>query len=302
MFLGILFCNYEQELSGGNMTEELIKQLLEAGVHFGHQAKRWNPKMKRYIFGERSGIYIIDLEKTVEALNKARDFLVQLASKGQMILFVGTKKQAQDIIKQEAVRCKMFYVNRRWLGGLMTNFQTIKKSIQHLKDIENMEKDGLFNSLSKKEVAQLTKEKERLERNLSGIKEIVNLPGVLFVVDSKQEETAVREARKLSMPIVGLIDTNCDPDLIDFPIPGNDDAMKSIRLITSLIADSIIEGRKQFLQGKGVIELPKEEEIQTKEKIQLEQIKKPEEKEKLAKKKTTTPKTTKKRGRSKIKN
>lgn len=302
MFLGILFCNYEQELSGGNMTEELIKQLLEAGVHFGHQAKRWNPKMKRYIFGERSGIYIIDLEKTVEALNKARDFLVQLASKGQMILFVGTKKQAQDIIKQEAVRCKMFYVNRRWLGGLMTNFQTIKKSIQHLKDIENMEKDGLFNSLSKKEVAQLTKEKERLERNLSGIKEIVNLPGVLFVVDSKQEETAVREARKLSMPIVGLIDTNCDPDLIDFPIPGNDDAMKSIRLITSLIADSIIEGRKQFLQGKGVIELPKEEKIQTKEKIQLEQIEKPEEKEKLAKKKTTTPKTTKKRGRSKIKN
>ena len=302
MFLGILFCNYEQELSGGNMTEELIKQLLEAGVHFGHQAKRWNPKMKRYIFGERSGIYIIDLEKTVEALNKARDFLVQLASKGQTILFVGTKKQAQDIIKQEAVRCKMFYVNRRWLGGLMTNFQTIKKSIQHLKDIENMEKDGLFNSLSKKEVAQLTKEKERLERNLSGIKEIVNLPGVLFVVDSKQEETAVREARKLSMPIVGLIDTNCDPDLIDFPIPGNDDAMKSIRLITSLIADSIIEGRKQFLQGKGVIELPKEEKIQTKEKIQLEQIEKPEEKEKLAKKKTTTPKTTKKRGRSKIKN
>lgn len=302
MFLGILFCNYEQELSGGNMTEELIKQLLEAGVHFGHQAKRWNPKMKRYIFGERSGIYIIDLEKTVEALNKARDFLVQLASKGQTILFVGTKKQAQDIIKQEAVRCKMFYVNRRWLGGLMTNFQTIKKSIQHLKDIENMEKDGLFNSLSKKEVAQLTKEKERLERNLSGIKEIVNLPGVLFVVDSKQEETAVREARKLSMPIAGLIDTNCDPDLIDFPIPGNDDAMKSIRLITSLIADSIIEGRKQFLQGKGVIELPKEEKIQTKEKIQLEQIEKPEEKEKLAKKKTTTPKTTKKRGRSKIKN
>ena len=284
------------------MTEELIKQLLEAGVHFGHQAKRWNPKMKRYIFGERSGIYIIDLEKTVEALNKARDFLVQLASKGQMILFVGTKKQAQDIIKQEAVRCKMFYVNRRWLGGLMTNFQTIKKSIQHLKDIENMEKDGLFNSLSKKEVAQLTKEKERLERNLSGIKEIVNLPGVLFVVDSKQEETAVREARKLSMPIVGLIDTNCDPDLIDFPIPGNDDAMKSIRLITSLIADSIIEGRKQFLQGKGVIELPKEEEIQTKEKIQLEQIKKPEEKEKLAKKKTAIPKTTKKRGRPEIKN
>jgi len=288
------------------MTEELIKQLLEAGVHFGHQTKRWNPRMKKYIFGERSGIYIIDLEKTVEALNKARDFLVQLTSKGQIVLFAGTKKQAQEAIEQEALRCKMFYVNKRWLGGLLTNFETIKKSIKHLKELEKMKEDGVFNKLSKKEVAQLTKEKEKLEKNLSGIKEMSNLPGVLFVIDSKKEETAVKEARKLSIPIVGLIDTNCDPNLIDFPIPGNDDAMKSIRLVTSLIADSIIEGRKQFLEGKGVIEFPvEEEEVQEKivpEKVEtVEGIEKTEKKEKSTERKPAKQKTTARKGKSKIK-
>jgi len=268
------------------MIDELIKQLLEAGVHFGHQAKRWNPKMKKYIFGERSGIYIIDLEKTVKALNKARDFLFQLASKGQTVLFVGTKKQAQEVIRQEASRCKMFYVNRRWLGGLMTNFQTVKKSIARFKEIEKMKDDGILDSLSKKEAAQLNKEKEKLERNLSGIKEIVNLPAALFVVDSKQEETAVREARKLLIPIVGFIDTNCDPDLIDYPIPGNDDAMKSISLVVSLVADTIIEGRKQFLEGKGVIKLPKEEKIQT------DKVEKSKEEKKSTRKKSTKQKPT----------
>jgi small subunit ribosomal protein S2 len=234
------------------MTDELIKQLLEAGVHFGHQTKRWNPKMKKYIFGERSGIYIIDLEKTVECLNQARDFLKGIAASGISILYVGTKKQAQDVIEQEAKRAGMFYVNRRWLGGLLTNFQTIRKSINRMKDIEKMQTDGTFDNLKKKEIASLNKEKEKLAKNLSGIREMANLPGAVFLIDSKKEEIVVEESNRLGISIVGLIDTNCDPDKIDFPIPGNDDAMRSIRLVTSLITESIIEGREQFEEGKKI--------------------------------------------------
>ena len=258
------------------MTDELIKQLLEAGVHFGHQTKRWNPKMKKYIFGERSGIYIIDLENTVECLNLARDFLKGVAVSGASILFVGTKKQAQDVIEQEAKRAGVFYVNRRWLGGLLTNFQTIRKSINRMKDIEKMQADGTFDNLKKKEIARLVKEREKLEKNLSGIREMSFLPSAVFLIDSKKEEIAVDEGNRLNIPIVGLIDTNCDPDKISFPIPGNDDAIKSIRLITSLIADTIIEGKKQFQVGKDREEaLAREEEAlaqKADEKEVLEQI------------------------------
>ena len=227
------------------MADELIKKLLEAGVHFGHQTKRWNPKMKKYIFGERSGIYIIDLEKTIECLNQARDFVYDIASKGGWVLFIGTKKQAQEIIVSEATRASMFYVNNRWLGGLLTNFQTVKKSIQRMRDIEKMKEDGIFASLTKKEVARLTKEKDKLLLNLGGIREMSRLPDCVVVIDTKKEEIAVKEAAKLNIPIVGLIDTNCDPDMITYPVPGNDDAVKSIRHITMLLAESIAEGRKK---------------------------------------------------------
>ncbi len=257
------------------MTDELLKQLLEAGVHFGHQTKRWNPKMKKFIFGERSGIYIIDLEKTADCLNKARGFLMDLTAKGAVVLFVGTKKQAQDTIEQEAKRCEMFYINRRWLGGLLTNFQTVRKSINRLKEIEKMEEEGVFSNLTKKEVTRLTKEAEKLKKNLSGIKEMAHLPQAIFLIDSKKEEIAVAEASRLSIPIVGLIDTNCNPDLIDFPIPGNDDAMKSVRLITSLITESIIEGRKKFKEGKLAAEeaLAKEQELSAgKEGLPLQEL------------------------------
>ncbi len=229
------------------MLNETIKQLLEAGVHFGHQTKRWNPKMERYIFGERSGIYIIDLEKTAEALKAARDFVKGLATKGEVLLFVGTKKQAQDIIKTEALRCSMPFVNQRWLGGMLTNYTTIRKSITRLRDIERMEQDGTFKNLKKKEVSRLTKELEKLKKNLEGVLAMEELPKALFIVDTKKDDTAVKEANKLGIPVIGLIDTNCDPETIDYPIPGNDDAMKSIRLITSLISESVIEGRKDFL-------------------------------------------------------
>ena len=230
------------------MAEELIKQLLEAGVHFGHQTKRWNPKMASFIFGERNDIYIINLEKTVEYLQRAREFLKDLARKGDIVLFVGTKKQAQAIIVEQAKHCGMYYVSNRWLGGLLTNFATIKKSIARLKDIEKMKEDGRMSSFTKKEVSMFLKEQEKFEKNLGGIKDMERLPSVIFVIDSKKESLAVAEARTLGIPIVGLIDTNCNPDLIDYPIPGNDDAIKSIRLITTLIAESIAEGRKGFLE------------------------------------------------------
>lgn len=248
------------------MPSELIKQLLEAGVHFGHQTKRWNPKMKKFIFGRRSGIYIIDLEKTEECINKARDFLLDITSKGEVVLFVGTKKQAQEVVLEEAMRCGMYYVTERWPGGLLTNLSTIRKSINRLKEIEGMKEDGTFLKLTKKEVAGLEKELGKLKKNFSGIVKMERMPKAIYIVDTKKEETAVKEARRLSVPIIGLIDTNSDPDLIDYPIPGNDDATKSIRTITTLMTDSIIEGRKKFLsylsqEGVKVEEGKKEEPV-----------------------------------------
>jgi len=229
------------------VPSELIKQLLEAGVHFGHQTKRWNPKMKKFIFGERSGIYIIDLEKTEECINRARDFLLDITSKGEFVLFAGTKKQAQEVMQQEAVRCSMYYVTERWPGGLLTNFPTIRKRVERLKEIEKMREDATFEKLTKKEVARLEKELAKLKKNFFGIVQMEHLPKAIFIVDTKKEETAVKEAKRLSIPIIALIDTNSDPDLVGYPIPGNDDATKSIRMIVSLIADAIIEGRKKFL-------------------------------------------------------
>ncbi len=244
------------------MTTELIKRLLEAGAHFGHQSKRWNPKMSKFIFGKRSGIHIIDLEKTQECISRATEFLKDLASKGNYILFVGTKKQAQDTVVSEAMRCGMPYVSRRWLGGLLTNFQTIQRSVKRLKELEGMREGGVFASLSKKEVSRLSKDIDKLRRNLGGVLEMDNLPAALFVVDSKKETTAVQEANNLSIPIVALIDTNCDPTKIQYPIPGNDDALKSIRLITSIVADAIFEGRKMYLESKGLEEAVKEKELE----------------------------------------
>ena len=232
------------------MASELIKKLLEAGVHFGHQSRRWNPKMKRFIFGERGGIYIIDLEKSVDRLNAARDFIRDIAAKGGKVLFVGTKKQAQEVIDVEAKRCGMYYVKYRWMGGLMTNLETVKKSVKKLNDIEKMETTGVVAQLTKKEASLLMKEKDRLLRDLGGIRDMGPLPQVMFIVDTKKEEIAVAEANRLGIPVIGLIDTNSDPDLIQFPIPGNDDAVKSIKFITGLITDSIIEGRNEYLAGK----------------------------------------------------
>ncbi|MBI3601566.1 MAG: 30S ribosomal protein S2 [Candidatus Omnitrophica bacterium] len=232
------------------MATELIKQLLEAGVHFGHQSRRWNPKMKKYIFGERGGIYIIDLEKTVEKLSAARDFVRDVSSKGGKILFVGTKKQAQDVIQEEAARCEMPYVKYRWMGGLLTNLETVKKSIRKLNDIEKMEASGITARLTKKENSLLMKEKGRLLRDLGGIRDMATIPQAVFIVDTKKEEIGVAEANRLGIPVAGLIDTNSDPDLIQYPIPGNDDAVKSVKFIVSLMTDSIIEGRKEFLVGK----------------------------------------------------
>jgi len=221
-----------------------MKELLEAGVHFGHQVKRWNPKMKKYIFGQRNGIYIIDLQKTVKMFEVAYNFVKELASRGETLLFVGTKKQAQDVIFEEAQRAQAFYVNQRWLGGMLTNFKTIKQGIEKLKRIEKMKEDGTYDLLTKKEVAKYETERMRLEKHLSGVKEMNDLPGAVFLIDPKKEAIAVAEARKLAIPIVALVDTNCDPDIVDYVIPGNDDAIRSIRLLTSRIADAFIEGRE----------------------------------------------------------
>ncbi|AIE59679.1 30S ribosomal protein S2 [Bacillus methanolicus] len=221
-----------------------MKQLLEAGVHFGHQTRRWNPKMKKYIFTERNGIYIIDLQKTVKKVEEAYNWVKELAANGGTILFVGTKKQAQDSVKEEAERCGMFYVNQRWLGGTLTNFATIQKRIQRLKDIERMAEDGTFDVLPKKEVVQLKKEQERLEKFLGGIKEMKQLPDALFIIDPRKERIAVAEAHKLNIPIVGIVDTNCDPDEIDVVIPANDDAIRAVKLLTSKIADAILEAKQ----------------------------------------------------------
>ncbi len=221
-----------------------MKQLLEAGVHFGHQTKRWNPKMREYIFTERNGIYIIDLQKTLKKLEEAYNFVKEQVMNGGTVLFVGTKRQAQDAIKTEAERCEMFYVNQRWLGGLLTNFRTIRKRIERLKELEKMEEEGMFEVLPKKEVVKLQREKGKLERYLGGIKGMDDLPDVVYVVDPRKERIAVAEANKLEIPLVAIVDTNCDPEPIDYPIPGNDDAIRSIRLITSLIADAVLEGKQ----------------------------------------------------------
>jgi small subunit ribosomal protein S2 len=220
-----------------------MKDLLEAGVHFGHQTKRWNPKMKEYIFGERNGIYILDLNKTVKKFRDAEEFLTNLAADGKTVLFVGTKRQAQDVISEEAQRCGMYYINQRWLGGLLTNFTTIQRSLGRLRDIEAMATDGRYDTLSKKEIARNEKEKRKLLKNLEGIRNMSRLPDAIFVVDTRKEKIAVDEARKLKIPVVGVVDTNCDPDEVDYVIPGNDDALRAIRLFASKIAEAISAGR-----------------------------------------------------------
>ena len=221
-----------------------MKEFLEAGVHFGHQTRRWNPKMKEYIYGERNGIYIIDLQKTMKLFKEAAKFVFDLAQEGRAVLFVGTKRQAQEAIAEEAKRCGMYYVNSRWLGGLLTNNATIQKSIQRLKELEEMGRDGRYELLPKKEVLKLERERQHLDRNLAGIKDMPSLPDALFVVDSNKERIAVTEAHKLGVPVVAIVDTNCDPDYVDYVIPGNDDALRSIRLFTSRIADAALEGRQ----------------------------------------------------------
>jgi small subunit ribosomal protein S2 len=219
-----------------------MKELLEAGVHFGHQTKRWNPKMKEYIFGERNGIYIIDLQKTLKMFKEASKFVTDLAAGGRTILFVGTKRQAQDAIAEEAQRCSMFYVNQRWLGGLLTNWVTVQKSVKRLKELDEMATDGRYELLPKKEVIKLERERKHLQANLAGIKDLARLPDAIFVIDSNKEQIAVREARKLGIPVVAVVDTNCDPSEVDYVIPGNDDALRAIRLFASKIADSAVEG------------------------------------------------------------
>ena len=225
------------------MTGIALKDLLEAGVHFGHQTKRWNPKMKQFILGERNGIYIIDLAKTARLFREAEQFAMNLAADGRTVLFVGTKRQAQDAIAEEAQRCGMYFVNQRWLGGLLTNFTTIQRSLARLRDLEAMETDGRYESLSKKEISQIEKEKRKLQKNLEGIRHMSRLPDALFVVDTRKEKIAVDEARKLKIPVIGIVDTNCDPDEVDYVIPGNDDALRAIRLFASKIADAVNGGR-----------------------------------------------------------
>ncbi len=237
-----------------------MKQLLEAGVHFGHQTRRWNPKMKQYIFTERNGIYIIDLQMTVKKIDEAYMFLRDLAAEGKSVLFVGTKKQAQESIEQEAKRCEMFYVNQRWLGGMLTNFKTIQTRIARLKKIEAMEEDGEFDLLPKKEVIGLKAEQEKLEKNLGGIKEMKKLPAALFVVDPRKEHIAVAEARALKIPIVAIIDTNCDPDEVDYPIPGNDDAIRAVKLIAAKMADAVLEGKQGEQMTDAAIDAKAEDE------------------------------------------
>ena len=244
------------------MAVVTMKNLLESGVHFGHQVKRWDPRMKKYIFAERNGIHIIDLQKTIAAIKDGYDEVRKVTASGKSILFVGTKKQAQQAVQKEAERCGMFYVNNRWLGGMLTNFSTIKKSLQRLKKIEKMEIDGTFDNLTKKEVAALQKEKSKLEKNLGGIKEMKELPGAIFIIDTHKEQLAVAEARRMGIPIIAVVDTNCNPEGIDFPIPGNDDAIRAISLFTSIIANAVIESDNEV--GLKILEnLNDDEEITT---------------------------------------
>jgi len=231
-----------------------MKQMLEAGLHFGHQTRRWNPKMKPYIFAPRNGIYIINLDKSIKLFRKAYDYIVECTSKGGYVLFVGTKRQAQAIIKEEASRCSMYYINHRWLGGTLTNFQTIKKGVDRLKSIEAMQEDGSINKFPKKEILLMEKERVKLERNIGGIKNMRSLPAAVFVIDPNKEQIAVQEANKLHIPVVALADTNCNPDGITHIIPGNDDAIRAIKLITSAIADAVLDGRSQFKEKDAVVE------------------------------------------------
>jgi small subunit ribosomal protein S2 len=231
-----------------------MKELLEAGVHFGHQTKRWNPKMKEFIFGERNGIYIIDLQKTLKMFKEASKFVQDLANDGRIVLFVGTKRQAQDAIAEESQRCGMFYINQRWLGGLLTNWVTVQKSVKRLKELDEMATDGRYELLPKKEVIKLERERKHLQANLAGIKNMTRLPDAIFVIDSNKEQIAVREARKLGIPVVAVVDTNCDPSEVDYVIPGNDDALRAIRLFTSKISESIAEGA-QLMTDKQVADM-----------------------------------------------
>jgi len=247
------------------MTEISMKLLLEAGVHFGHQTRKWNPKMKPYIFGARNGIYIIDLQNTVKLLKDAHNFIVRAVSEGGAVLFVGTKKQAQDSIVEEAERCGMFHIRNRWLGGTLTNFQTMRKSINRLKELEEMERDGSFSRYTKKEAIRMEKELAKLERSLGGIKDMDELPSALFIVDTRKEKIAVNEGKKLGIPIVAIVDSNGDPEKIDYVVPGNDDAIRSIRLLTSIIADACTEGhneREEKLRAEEELEIKKEAELE----------------------------------------
>jgi len=238
------------------MATITLKELLESGVHFGHQTKRWNPKMKKFIFGQRNGIYIIDLQKTVKRFQIAYDFVRQTVADGRSILFVGTKRQAQEVVEAEAKRCQMFYVNQRWLGGMLTNFQTIRKNIDRMKKLEAAQTDGSHDRFTKKEVAQFEKDRLRLEKHLTGIKDMTTLPAAIYIVDTKKEHIAVQEARRLEIPIIAIMDTNCNPEDANYIIPGNDDALRSIKLITSRIADAVIEGLQLRTKKQPLAESP----------------------------------------------
>ena len=252
------------------MAVVAMKQLLEAGVHFGHQTRRWDPKMAEYIFQARNGIHIIDLQKTSKKLDEAYNFIKEQAEEGKDILFVGTKKQAQECVKEAAIKCGMFYVDQRWLGGMLTNYKTIQKRVERLKNLEEMRDNGTFDLLPKKEVINLKKEMDKLERNLGGIKEMKRLPGAIFIVDPKKERIAILEARKLNIPIVGLIDTNCNPEDVDYPIPGHHDAIRAVKLIADVMANAVIEGR----QGEAMeTSTPEKEEQEVKEEVKdMEQV------------------------------
>ena len=249
-----------------------MKELLEAGVHFGHQTKRWNPKMKEYIFGERNGIYIVDLQKTLKLFKDAMRFVGEMAAQGKTVLFVGTKRQAQEAVAEEAARCSQYYVNQRWLGGLLTNIVTVQKSIKRLKELDEMQADNAYEGRAKKEVGRLERERKHLQQNLAGIKDMVGLPDMLFVIDSNKEAIAVKEARKLGIPVVAVVDTNCDPDEVDYVIPGNDDALRAIRLFTTKIADAVVEGRALATEHDFVAErIVTEEEPSTEDSAAVEE-------------------------------
>ena len=259
------------------MAVVAMKQLLEAGVHFGHQTRRWDPKMAEYIFQARNGIHIIDLQKTSKKLDEAYSFIKEQAEEGKTVLFVGTKKQAQECMKEAALKCGMYYVDQRWLGGMLTNFETIRARVQRLKDLEQMQEDGTFEILPKKEVILLKKEMEKLERNLGGIKDMEELPGVIFLVDPKKERIAILEAKKLNIPVVGLVDTNCNPEEVDYAIPGNDDAIRAVKLIADVMANAVIEGRQGESFDIEAQEQPIEEEAVSMEQVAQNEEEKSEE-------------------------